>query len=186
MAQLWSVTVDTTPPPRPDSAYAGPTAQRRLPPRSILPGPAWVRRSINLRVDGGVYDTSETSMLLTLGEGGHTWAVRSVDAAGNVSGYTGNWTVIVDTTPPPVPPLSSPENSSAGAITSVPFVWGDVGAASYDLRVVGDQPACELRTVSRFRGHNLDPHTCSTERIPGPCVRAMRWAMSASMPIPGR
>jgi hypothetical protein len=136
----WLVEVDTTPPPRP--TLLTPDDGTETASTSIdfnwtgVGAPTYT-----LRVDGSVYNTSETSMLLTLTEGGHTWSVRSVDAVGNTLGYTDTWTVLVDTTPPPVPPLSSPENNAAVNDRPVTFVWQEVGAAdSYDLRVVGIDP----------------------------------------------
>jgi hypothetical protein len=136
-ASEWMVTVDTTPPPVPalqspsDDAYTNqPNVEFRW---ETAEAPTY-----NLRVDGGVYTTTTTSMILELGEGAHQWTVRSIDWLGNASAYAGEWTVNVDTTPPPSPSLLAPADGTVTRNVNINFSWQNVGAHAYDLSVDGE------------------------------------------------
>ncbi len=61
------------------------------------------------------------------------------DMAGNVRTY-GPYSVLVDTTPPPVPTLSAPADGAVFAISSIPVSWtavtdGGSGLAGYELQL---------------------------------------------------
>jgi hypothetical protein len=136
-ATAWTVTVDTTPPPVPTLLFPADGTATAEPSVQF----AWSNvgaSTYNLKVDGTVYPTSNTSMTRVLPEGAHAWTVEAVDALGNKSGYAGPWTVTVDTTPPPVPALISPMDGAFSTSASVQFSWsGSAGAALYNLRVDG-------------------------------------------------
>jgi hypothetical protein len=132
----WTVNVDTTPPPKP--SLIRPADDTFTSTTSIEFGWSDVGASTyNLKVDGTVYPISNTSMTRVLGDGAHTWTVESIDALGNKSGYADEWTVTLDTTPPPVPALVGPADGAYINQADVEFSWSDVGAPTYHLRVDG-------------------------------------------------
>jgi uncharacterized repeat protein (TIGR02543 family) len=67
------------------------------------------------------------------------WRVRSRDNAGNVSGWSENWRLIVDTTPPGAPSLVSPDNEASLNIRNPTLDWTPVydplSGVSYRVQV---------------------------------------------------
>jgi hypothetical protein len=77
--------------------------------------------------------TSHTPPAMTAGV--YYWQVRARDLAGNWSVYSTARTIIIDTTPPPVPVLSNPANGAATTNTQPTFAWGaPSGATGYMFR----------------------------------------------------
>ncbi len=75
----------------------------------------------NLELDGAVYTTTETTLLLSLEAGPHTWRVRAWNAGGS-SDYTAPWTVtVVD--PPATPTLVAPPDGTLTATHEITLTW---------------------------------------------------------------
>ena len=126
-ADEWTVTVDTTPPSIPD--LVSPADNSYTNSSDVLFSWSDVGApTYQLRVDGVVYVTRDTSMTRTLDDGAHNWTVQALDWLDNASGFADEWTVNVDTTPPGVPTLQSPEDDSWTNQSSVEFHWSNVSA----------------------------------------------------------
>ncbi len=73
------------------------------------------------------------------------WRVRARDTVGNVSAFSGSFSMIVDVTAPSVPTLSTPANGTCLPTTSATLDWTDsvdvgCGMQNYDIQV-DDDPA---------------------------------------------
>ncbi|MBJ7353726.1 MAG: hypothetical protein JHC98_02790 [Thermoleophilaceae bacterium] len=117
-----TINIDLTPPGAPtvSSNRTGTVAQTTA---SITYIPAEGGGTMQCSLDGGAYATCAASpvALSGLADGNHSYAVRQVDAAGNIgSASTAAW--VVDTTAPPAPtvtrtsPASSPTNATTAQI----------------------------------------------------------------------
>jgi hypothetical protein len=157
----WTVTVDTTPPPVP--VLIGPANGTATRDPSIRFDWSDVGASTyDFKVDGTVYSTSDTSMTRVLGEGPHTWTVRSLDALGNASAYASSWTVTVDTIPPSKPTLISPPDGAFSTSASVQFSWSNVGAGTvYNLRVDGTVYTTTATSMTRSLANG--PHSWAVQ-----------------------
>jgi hypothetical protein len=84
----------------------------------------------------------------SLGQGAHTFNVRSVDPAGNVSApATRSWTV--DTVPPPFPGFfSTPQWRTSS--TSAFFQWQSDNTATYACTLDGSPVGCSSQVASLF------------------------------------
>jgi hypothetical protein len=75
--------------------------------------------SFQCSLDGGAFAACTSPRSYTgLAEGSHTFAVRAVDAAGNIDGTPASYSWTVDTTSPPPPVVNTPAN---GSVTSNPL-----------------------------------------------------------------
>ncbi|HWH54270.1 MAG TPA: hypothetical protein VNT04_01725, partial [Gaiellaceae bacterium] len=115
-------TIDTSPPPVPtiDSRPANPSASSSA---QFTFSDAEGGVGYQCRLDAGVFSTcSSPTSYLSLAEGGHSFAVRAVDAAGNPSG-SALYSWLVDTVPPITtigdkPPLSTDQTGASFTFTS--------------------------------------------------------------------
>ena len=185
-AAEWTVNVDTTPPPRPAlSAPANGTVTRNS--NVTFSWQNVGAHSYNLRVDGVVYTTTATSMMLPqpLGDGPHNWTVRSRDWLGNASAYAVQWTVTVDTTPPPVPALIGPANGAATSDPSIRFDWSDVGAATYDFKVDGTVYSTSDTSMTRVLGEGSHTWTVrSRDALGNTSEYASAWTVTVDTTPP--
>ncbi len=98
------------------------------------------------------FDDNSAWLGLIQGDGVYSWTVESVDAAGNSSGYTDTWTVILDTTPPTSPTLIAPVGGVVLTDSNVAFSWNPStdnlpGVISYTL-IVTDSAGSQVTMVT--------------------------------------
>ncbi len=95
------------------------------------------------RLDGGTSETvaagtgTAATHTATVGEGNHTWSVRSRNEAGNYSAWV-DGAVVVDTSPPSVPVLVSPADKAIMTNTTPTFDWQDstdISPVTYTLQL---------------------------------------------------
>lgn len=113
------IVVDVTPPTseiteKPLSPIASPTATFSFTGQDAAPsGPNSGLAGFECRVDGDAFAScTSPHTTASLAEGEHTFEVRALDLAGNVQPATTSVSWIIDTTPPPVPVLTAPAQSS--------------------------------------------------------------------------
>jgi parallel beta-helix repeat protein len=70
----------------------------------------------------GLVDNSFTPTAELMDEN-YSWRARAIDGAGNVGQWSVIWTIIIDTTPPQAPTLTSPGNGSSTGTPNVLFRW---------------------------------------------------------------
>ncbi|MDY7075302.1 MAG: FG-GAP-like repeat-containing protein [Chloroflexota bacterium] len=133
---VWSFTVDTTPPDAPalTSPNDGAIISDTTPTLTWNPSPG--AAGYLLDFDGSVVDVGNTTISTTgaLADGTYTWTLAAYDALNNTSAYTDVWSFTVDATPPDVPMLVSPANGTVTNTTELTLTWGSAaGAAGYLL-----------------------------------------------------
>jgi hypothetical protein len=126
----------------PKPRLLSPADRKETPPGSF----EYTRRAVqgatgyDLRLDGTVYTTSETSMSLVLDAGAHIWSVQALGEGGSASGYTEAWslTAVSPVVSLPKPVLLTPAAGATVVTANVQFTWGAVaGATAYELQVDG-------------------------------------------------
>ncbi len=128
------VAVDGTPPPTPTISQFPPNPSNSSSAAfTFVDGDVTATLSCRLDAAGFTACKSPTSYA-ALREGGHTFAVKAIDAAGNESATAAfNWTI--DLTPPPAPTLTSkPPNVTASTSASFAFTDDDA-TANYFCRL---------------------------------------------------
>ena len=129
-AATYSWSIDLTPPPSPTI-----TASPANPSNSSSPSFAFSDTEAGVhfqcQLDGGGFTTCSSPQSYSgLAEGSHTFQIRALDAAGNVSSSASySWTI--DTAPPPTPvidPDSVPPNVTDS--TGATFVFSDAEASA--------------------------------------------------------
>jgi hypothetical protein len=118
-------TIDTTPPPVP-TVTARPTAVATSTTASFAFSSTESGVSYQCRLDGAATFTScaNPAGYSGLAQGSHAFAVRSADAAGNVSPPTSLYTWTIDSVAPPAPVLTQKPTDPAVGSTHV-FSWTD-------------------------------------------------------------
>lgn len=83
--------------------------------------------SYEVDFDGTPVSVSGTTFALSSSpEGNHTWRVRAIDLAGNVSGWSPLWSFTLDNIPPGQVQLLTPANGSLLSTGGVAFSWEEV------------------------------------------------------------
>ncbi len=137
-AVTYGWTIDLTPPPAP-SISSHPSALSASSSGSFGFSDTEGGVGFQCQFDGGGFSACTSPKSYSgLGDGPHTFDVKAVDAAGNVSGASSyGWTI--DTTPPPSPEIdtdSEPPNVTDS--TSATFVFSDTDAsATFRCRLDG-------------------------------------------------
>jgi hypothetical protein len=147
----WTLTIDTTAPPVPSLIS---------PPNGTITSVStqtfkWTSVSdpstpvtYNIQVDNdpsfsspeenvaGLTDNTYTSSAFA--DENYSWRVRARDNAGNIGNWSGVWTLLIDTTTPPVPSLISPENDNKILDNRPTFKWTSVtdpSGVTYQIQI---------------------------------------------------
>ncbi len=156
-SSIWSVAVDTTPPPAVSSLTA---PLNNLTTNQITLNFSWagvtdspagianyiLEASTSPTFSGVIYSSwvAGNSATLTLNQSSYTWRVNTMDNALNYTTSTAVYFVTVDTTPPPVvATLNTPLNNLTTNQMTLNFTWATVsdspaGLANYILQVSTD------------------------------------------------
>jgi hypothetical protein len=100
---------------------------------------------------GGSYGPVSTGSVSQIDASGsvertYTWQVRACDSQSNCSGWSGPWTVTIDSTPPGKPNLISPANNSYHTSSTLTNSWNTVSdAVLYIYESYNDAGATDLR-----------------------------------------
>ena len=120
-------TIDTTPPTVTITGPGNPSNDT-TPTFLFTTGDA---TTVQCRLDGGAFAScSSPHTTAALGQGVHTFAVRGMDAAGNIGSDSHAWTI--DTTPPTVT-ITGPANPSNDTTPTFSFTTGDATAVACQL-----------------------------------------------------
>jgi len=76
-------------------------------------------------LDGGSYAACSNPASFTVADGSHNLRVEAKDAAGNVSPPSSAWSWTSDTTPPPKPGITGPNNKSSSLTATFQFTDGE-------------------------------------------------------------
>ena len=130
------VAVDGTPPPTPTISQFPPNPSNSSS-ASFAFADGDATATLSCRLDAAAFTACKSpTSYAALSEGGHTFAVKAVDAAGNES-TTASYGWTIDLTPPPAPTLTSkPPNVTASTSASFAFTDGDA-TASYFCKLDG-------------------------------------------------
>jgi hypothetical protein len=117
----WTVSNDTTPPPVP-SITSSPPSPTNSTGASFAFTDAETGVSFLCRVDAAAFAACTSPKVYSgLTPGAHTFQVKAKDAVGNQS-VPASWTWAIDTTPPPVPVITSkPDDPAPSAISTFEF-----------------------------------------------------------------
>jgi hypothetical protein len=117
----WTISSDTTPPPVP-SITSGPPSPTSSTSASFAFTDAEAGVSFLCRVDAAAFAACTSPKVHSgLMPGAHTFQVKAKDAVGNQSDPA-SWPWSIDTTPPPVPVLTSkPDDPASSAISTFEF-----------------------------------------------------------------
>jgi hypothetical protein len=150
------------------------TLARRPPPATTLRLSSTIAFAANERTDGpwvcsldgrGWDDCSNGRTAVPSTDGGHTLAIRAVDAIGNVGVTTFRWTI--DRVPPPeVRFMGTPSDPSTEHDVTIALVSSN--DALYFLCALDGRPRMPCRAGARFDGLPDGPHTL------------MAWAVDAA------
>jgi hypothetical protein len=149
-------TVESTPPPKPVLSAPPTDSQTGLTPKfawSSVTDPSGVTYSLQISRDAAFSSvtlakqgltaseytvTQAEALALTKKSASYYWRVKAIDGAGNESEWTAPFTFYTeDSTPPPVPQMTSPQNDSQAAVRPT-FKWAgvtDVSGVTYSLQV---------------------------------------------------
>jgi len=132
----WTWLIDTTPPNAP-SIFLGPLPQ---PPFGwpvtwalfAFASSSSDVASYECRFDGGAFSTCSSPKTYSgLADGLHTFQVRAIDEAGNISGLSVLWQFLVDTVPPTQPVLTqTPPSSTSSTSATLDWTSSDPAPAS--------------------------------------------------------
>ncbi|MDP6959359.1 MAG: hypothetical protein QF645_11175, partial [Planctomycetota bacterium] len=130
-----------------------------------------------IELDGVSLPVTETSFSLPpTVEGNHTWRVRAVDFAGNVSAWTPLWTFTLDNIPPGQVQLLSPSNGSLLSTGGEAFSWEEVfdanNIAYYVLQIDQDPTFPNPGFLEATSGNLILP-------IPPPGSAPLYWRVRA-------
>lgn len=125
------VAVDGTPPPTPTISQFPPNPSNSSS-ASFAFADGDATATLSCRLDAAPFTACKSpTSYAALSEGGHTFAVKAVDAAGNES-TTASYGWTIDLTPPPAPTLTSkPPNVTASTSASFAFTDGDATASYF-------------------------------------------------------
>jgi hypothetical protein len=132
-AASWPWTIDTTAPNTPSITFA-PFAYPPLGWSSTSATFAYSDSSSDVvsyqcKLDSGAYVSCGSSIAYSgLAQGPHTFLVKAVDSAGNVSAGAASWTFLVDTVPPTKPVFSQTPPNPSNTATST-FAWSSTDPA---------------------------------------------------------
>jgi large repetitive protein len=132
-AATWTWTVDTTPPNTPSITFAPfaypPVGWSSTSATFMYSDSSSDVASYQCKLDGGSYVACASAVTYSgLAQGPHTFLVKAVDSAGNVSSGVASWTFFVDTVPPTKPVFSqTPPNPSSTATST--FAWSSTDPA---------------------------------------------------------
>jgi hypothetical protein len=117
----WTISSDTTPPPVP-SITSGPPSPTNSTSASFAFTDAETGVSFLCRVDAAAFAACTSPKVYSgLTPGAHTFQVKAKDAVGNQSSAA-SWPWAIDTTPPPVPVITSkPDDPASTAISTFEF-----------------------------------------------------------------
>ncbi|MDI6792464.1 MAG: Ig-like domain-containing protein [bacterium] len=88
-----------------------------------------------------------TTYSLSLLDGSYLWRIKAYDAAGNGSGWSAEWLLVIDTVAPSQPVLVSPTNGSTTNDTTPIFDWEDVTDENLSYySIVADTDGINLTT----------------------------------------
>ncbi len=177
----WSFTVDATTPPVP--VLASPSNGKAITDStpwvdwSDVTDPSGVHYQIQVDDDSGFgspefsrtwINSSSCVVTTELADGTYYWKVRVVDGAGNAGAWTAARSVVVDTTAPCLPVLSSPKDGRA-ITDSTPWVdWSDATDATavhYQIQVGNDAEFTSLAFTRTWV--NASSCVVTTELVPG-------------------
>jgi len=137
---VWTFIIDTTTPspPIPISPDSGSITNEQV--QTLLWQSSEGATRYRLKIDSDTIEIEDTTYTTSpLSEGLHEWCVQSGDDANNWSDYSPTWTLTIDTTPPTVPALISPDSGSLTNNLMVTFVWHtSYSATKYRLKIDTD------------------------------------------------
>ena len=167
----WVFTIDTNalPSPEGDSPYHDATINNPTPNFNWSDEAEAESYTLEIRYNGSVVlsKTGLTSSEYTLtadealtAEKEYWWRVAAVDAAGNES-WGGDWRFVLDTTPPPVPSLNSPQDGEMINRPDPGFDWNEVddpSGHSFTLQIDNNEDfsSPELERWDAGHGYGLN------------------------------
>jgi hypothetical protein len=114
------------------------------------------------QLDGAAFSTCASPATYSgLGQGTHTFSVEVQDTAGNVSGST-SFSWVIDTTPPPVPSITSKPNSPTNQ-SSASFSFSDTETTSTFLCQLDGSAFSPCASPATYSGLGQGTHTFSVE-----------------------
>jgi hypothetical protein len=134
-------TLDRTAPPVP-TITSGPTGLTNQTSATFSFTDSEAGVSFQCKLDSGSYAACASPKTYTgLGNGSHTFSVQALDAAGNVStAASRTWTV--DTTPPPKPSVTGPNNNWDSSTATFTFTDSEAGVTFQCMLDGGAWSAC--------------------------------------------
>ena len=157
-------TIDTTPPPAP-ALTAKPAADTNQTNAELSFTDSERRVSFTCQLDGGALAACSSPKRYAgpLGEGSHSFTVRAVDRAGNVSAAT-SYTWTVDTTPPPAPVLDSgPTDPTSDTTATFGFTDPEAGVA-FRCRL-DDRPFSGCASPKTYTDLHPGTHTVGIQAV---------------------
>ena len=137
---VWTFIIDTTTPSPPIliSPDSGSITNEQV--QTLLWQSSEGATRYRLKIDSDTIEIEDTTYTTSpLSEGLHEWCVQSGDDVNNWSDYSPTWTLTIDTTPPTVPALISPDSGSLTNNLMVTFVWHtSYSATKYRLKIDTD------------------------------------------------
>jgi hypothetical protein len=161
-ATTYTWKVDLTPPPAPTFS-AKPASSTNQQDATFIFADAESGVTYQCQRDGSAFAACASPIAYSgLSAGAHTFAVKAVDAAGNV-GPAGSWTWTIDLIAPPTPTISSSPDSSAD--TTATFVFSDTEAGA-TLRCRLDGVAFATCTSPKqYTGLAVGAHTFDVQAV---------------------
>jgi VCBS repeat-containing protein len=186
-----SWTIDATPPDTTlDSAPADPDNDN-TPTFTFSGSDPGVRAVVafQCQVDGGGWSNCSSPYTTPgLSDGEHTFAVRSVDAAGNVDPSPASHAWAIDTDPPDTTFTSTPPDPDSDNTPSFGFTSGD-GMAGFECQVDGDSwSACSSPHTTATLGdgvHTFDVRAVDDGGNRDPSPASYTWLVDATPPEAG-